>query len=211
MQHGTGYDYASVTLSSGTAKLRPVLGPREGVQAEPIEALRSKSIVVQTDFEGTESDTILTDNDFLQAVLLKDITQQGSTALFTANTGNALDILRLKKGSGSFTEDELLTGSTSGTKARIVHQEQVAGETVEFLYIFQDESTGYGQFDSGENVEGFTSSNNRTVTDSAGKPLIEPPDIDRFSGRILHINTLDTAIDRQSGQTEDIKAIIKLG
>lgn len=211
MDHGTGYDYANVTLSSGTGALRAVIGPRGGVQTDPVETLRSKTITVQTDFEGTESSTILTDNDFLQAILLKDITVQGSTDLFSANTGNALDALRLKKGSGSFTEDELLTGSTSGAKARVVHQEQVSGEPVEFLYIYQDESTGYGLFDSGENVEGFTSSNNRTVTDSASRPLIEASDIDRYSGRILHINTLDTAIDRQSGQTEDIKAIIQLG
>ena len=210
MQHGSGYDYAKVSVT-GNASLRAVLGPKEGVQAEPIEALRSKSIVVQTDFEGTESDTILTDNDFLQAVLLKDITQQGSTDLFTANTGNALDILRLQTGSGTFTEDEIVTGGTSGAKARVVHQEQVGGEPTEFLYIYQDEETGYGTFDSAENVEGATSGNNRSVTNLANTPVIKPADIDRFSGRILHINTIDTAIDRQSGQTEDVKAIIRLG
>lgn len=210
MLGGSGYDYAKVSVS-GNASLRAVLGPRSGLQAEPVEALRSKSIVVQTDFEGTESDTILTDNDFLQAVLLKDITQQGSTDLFSANTGNGLDVLRLQTGAGTFTEDELVTGGTSGASARVVHQEQVGGEPTEFLYIYQDEETGYGTFDSAENVAGSISGINRTVTNLALTPVIKPADIDRYSGRILHINTLDTAIDRQSGQTEDVKAIIKLG
>ena len=62
-----------------------------------------------------------------------------------------------------------------------------------------------------KNVEGATSGNNRSVTNLANTPVIKPADIDRFSGRILHINTIDTAIDRQSGQTEDVKAIIRLG
>lgn len=44
-----------------------------------------------------------------------------------------------------------------------------------------------------------------------GSNGLKNPEIDRYSGDVLYINNLETAIDRTSTQTEDIKIVIDLG
>jgi hypothetical protein len=37
------------------------------------------------------------------------------------------------------------------------------------------------------------------------------PDVDAYSGDILYINTLASAVERSAEQTEDIRIVIQLG
>jgi hypothetical protein len=207
--HGTGYDFAKVNLSSGNAVLRAVIGPTEGLGAKPIEALRSKSLMMQTDFEGTETDTIVADNDFLQTVLLKDVTVYNSATIFSGNTGNALKALNITSGSAqTFVEDEIIEGGSSGAKAKVVHQK--TGAPNHLIYFYQDEETGFTSFSGGGGETITRASDGAARGTTAGTPITDP-DIDAYSGRLIHINTLGTAIDRQASQTEDAKIIITLG
>lgn len=199
--HGSGYDYASATVASGDAVLRPILGPKEGTAADPVKTLKSKAIMLQTSFQDNETDTILAQNDFSQVVLLRNLHKYGSDSDFTSNTGNALKSVNITLTSGSsFDEDETITNTLSTASAKVFYHDTVN----EVLYYYQTTETGFTSFNSGQTIQGDNSSTAATI-DS----LVDP-DVDPYSGEILYINNI-TSVDRADNQTEDIRTVIQLG
>lgn len=205
--HGSGYDYASVRLSEGDAVIRPVIGPRGGINADPVKTLKSKSLMLQTDFRGNESNTIQATSEFNQTFLLKDPTEYGSSSAFSGNTGNALKSFTVSSVIGSWSENMLFSDLGGTVKGKVFYY---MGST---LYYYQDEETGFDPFVAGPIV----SVNNGAIT--ATIDAIINPDFDAYSGEILYINNINTdlttnetvGITRVSSQTEDTKVIIQLG
>ena len=74
------------------------------------------------------------------------------------------------------------------------------------MYYHQTEITGFGVFQSGETVTGITPTggSGTIFADSA-------PEVDPYSGQLLYIDNVTTgAVERATGQTEDIKIVIQL-
>jgi len=198
--HGSNYDYASVTLTGATgsgAVLRPIYAPKNGTSANPIETLRSGAVMIQGQFDGDETSTLVADNDFYQVVLMRGIKKYANDSDFTANTGNALSSLTLTSISGSFIEDETISNSLSTAIAKIL---VLDGST---LYYYQDEETGFGTFTVGETITSGAA--------TASITAINNPDIKKYSGEILYINNISTGVPRETTQTEDIRIVINLG
>ena len=205
--HGTNYDYAQVVVTDpgggSGAKLRAVLSSRDGVNKDPVSTLKCRGIMLQTDFIGTEENTIVANGtDFRQVGVIKGLEKYTSDSDFTGNTGQATKKLTLQtiRGAASWIDNATFTDALETTTAKVF---DLDGTT---LYYYQDEETGFENFSVDQNikildVEGATANIVNLVN----------PDVDAYSGDILYINTLASAVERSAEQTEDIRIVIQLG
>lgn len=201
--HGSNYDYAKAIVTDaggGTgAKLRPIISPKLGVNDDPTKTLKSRELMLQTDFIGTEEDTIVANStDFYQVGIMKGLTVFGGDSAFVGNTGQAAKALSLGTVTGSWIANDTFTNAQETSTAKIYYLD---GTT---LYYYQDDETGFEEFTIGENI----------INTEGGTAEIlakTNPDVNAYSGEILYINTLDTAITREDAQTEDIRIVIQLG
>ena len=206
--HGRGYTHASAQTATGGSVLRPILGPKEGLNANPVVTLKAESLMVQADFAGNEFNEILAHNDFAQVALLRDIKQTDGITPFVSNTGNGMKHIEITVNGGGgtvFTEDELISNAGETVFGRVFHHDTIS--TPNKLYYYQDDETGHVPFTSADtSIKNFNQ--NQTTASVVSFQL---PDFDIYSGDVLYINNLDTAIDRADNQTEDIRIVIQLG
>lgn len=196
--HGAGYDYARVTVDAGDAVLRPIIGPKNGMTADPRDTLFAKSVSMKVDFDNNELTTILAENDFRTVVIMKNVKKYNSDSDFAGNTGNALNSFTLGSilPGSTFIEDEILTVAGSGQSAKVFHW-----DGANTLYYYQNDSTGYGDFTNG--LSFTVASGGATIT------AMNDPDINRYSGEILYINNF-AEVARDANQTEDIRLVLEL-
>lgn len=196
--HGQGYDYLDASVPSTDAVLRPIYSPTGGLNADPVKSLKSSSIMIQTQFQGNESNTLLTENDFRSIVLFRGLKNAGSDSDFTGNTANAMKYFTLQGGADTFSNDaEIYVTSQQTIRAKVFYHDTFNN----YLYYYQDEETGFGIFTVGNQIT--DGSNNGTID------VITTPSFDPYSGEILSINNI-SEIGRVSTQTEDIKFVLSL-
>lgn len=203
---GSGYDYADVTITGGgsptkPASVRAILSTPLGLGGDPRDDLRSTAIMFNTKPEGTEGSDFIVGNDFRQVGLMKDLKDSSGSVDFTASTGIGLKQLKLSSVTTGFTADNTIEGSTSGVQALI---DKVDSSNI---WYHQTEVTGFGNFDSGENIT-ETDGNGAGVLNASFAPYINP-EIDTFSGKLLYLDNR-AAITRATDQTEDIKIVIQI-
>lgn len=196
---GSGYTKADIVITGGggtdSAQVRPIFGPPAGLGADPRDDLKASAIMFNTKVDGEEGGDFIIDQDVRQVLLLKNITQADSTALYTQETGLALSKLKLNSLSGTFTKDNTITGATSGAQALI---DDVDSSNI---FFHQNQETGFLDFDSGEQVTDGTATGN-IVNVIKG-------DIDPLSGELLFIENR-AAVQRSADQIEDVKIVIQL-
>ena len=208
--HGSGYDYAEIKVSGeGGAVLRPIIGPRAGVNADPRETLRSNQFMIYTEIQDDENGTLpLADpvNDFKQAMIIRNPLKPNDSD-FTANTGNAMDYFEIENiQDGPFLGDEIVSNNAETRKVKVYWHDTTS--TPNRLYYVRNHETGFLNWpDAGIAIVGQTSGAQATIT-SGG---VKTSDINRYSGDVMYLNNLETSIDRTSSQTEDIKIVIDLG
>lgn len=205
---GKDYDFASIALDDSQtptedATLRAVIGPRAGVETDPVNTLRANSIIVTTDFENDEFDTLLTENDFRQVLLIRDPSKYNSSDAFTGNTSKANRALQTISVTGSVVEDNEITGGNSNAKGILDFYDAATNN----LYYHQTPETGYGTFQQGETVTQSTSQFVLSGAVSSSPANQTDPAIDIFSGELLYIDNI-SPIQRDINQTEDIKIVI---
>ena len=204
--HGSGYDYAAADPIGGDGVLTPVFAPKGGLNADPVVSLKSNSLMLQVDMQGSENDTILVENDFRQIALIRNPLKSKDPSLslpdsdFTGNTGIAAKSLNLTPLSvtGTFTEDTVFSTSIGSATAKVLFHDTIN----QILYYYQDFETEF---------ESFT--NGLTISDGTVSASIQSqnlPDVDAYSGDILYLNNI-LAVDRSEDQTEDIRIVIELG
>lgn len=203
---GSGYDFADVAVTGGgsptkPASVRAILSTPLGLGGDPRDDLRSTAIMFNVKPEGTENTDFIVGNDFRQVGLMKDLKDSSGTVDFTASTGIILKQLKLSSVTSGFTADNTIEGSTSGVQALI---DKVDSSNI---WYHQTEATGFGNFDSGENIT-ETDGNGAGVLNASFAPYINP-EIDAFSGQLLYIDNR-AAITRATDQTEDIKIVIQI-
>jgi hypothetical protein len=203
---GSGYDFADVAVTGGgsptkPASVRAILSTPLGLGGDPRDDLRSTSIMFNVKPTGTENTDFIVGNDFRQVGLMKDLKDSSGSVDFTASTGIILKQLKLSSVTSGFTADNTIEGSTSGVQALI---DKVDSSNI---WYHQTEVTGFGNFDSGENIA-ETDGNGAGVLNASFAPYINP-EIDAFSGQLLYIDNR-AAITRATDQTEDIKIVIQI-
>ena len=200
---GEGYTRASVKITGGggdSAEIRAIIGPEQGIGADPRDDLKSGAIMFNTKPTGDENGDFIVDQDFRQVTLLKNLLQWDSTGLLTSEAAKGLPKLNLTAvNDGPFVDDLIIQGQTSGTKAYI---DDVDSNGV---FFHQSDYTGYGSFTSGETIEIVEGGGSTTATISSQND----PEFDPLSGELLYIDNR-AAVIRSTDQTEDIKIVIQL-
>jgi len=200
---GSGYNYAQVKITGGggdSAEARAIIGPPEGLGNDPRDDLKSGALMFNTKPAGAEEGDFVIGQDFRQVSLLRNIKIQDSEGLFTEETGLGLKRLQLTSISdGPFVNDIVVEGATSGARGFV---DDVDSNSI---YYHQNDSTGFGVFDSGETISIVVGGGSTTATVSKVlKGVFDP-----LSGELLYVDNR-AAVFRSADQTEDIKIVVQL-
>ncbi len=201
--YGTGYDYASVSLTGGGglgATAEPIITFNKGMGADPRDDLKSTAIMFNVKPAGDEDSDWVVDNDFRQIILVRNIKDSANGTIYTGNTGNALKMMDITSINAAFTRDQTIIGQTTGAKAVI--------DTLDAnsLFYHQNEETGFLTFQDGEIINEQNADGEATI---ATAEVAGARDVDPATGQILYIDNR-AAVTRSTDATEDIKIIIQL-
>ena len=193
---GQDYTFASLKITGdGTdCVLRPVISSSYGIGYNPIDDLKSSSILMNIKPNGTEYGSFIVENTFRQIGVLKN-PYDTQDVLYTAVSSKVLPSMTLAITS-PFESGRTITGSITGAEA-IVNDND--GTTV---FYNQNESTGFKEFQVGEVVV-----QSGVPTSAEISSISLKNGIDRFSGEVLYIENR-TRIRRDAEQQEDIKVVI---
>lgn len=196
-QYGSGYTHASFEVVGGSSPsiVEPVITSSNGLGYDPIDDLKTSSVMVNIKPDGTVDDTFIVDNTFRQMGLIKNPMQTDGSTPYTDTSDKVLPSMTLE-GTSVFTKGKLITGASSGAKAYV--NDSVGTE----VYYHQNLSTGFEPFQQGEGVTDESTSETGVINAITFKNVI-----DRFSGDLLYIENR-SRIRRHEEQQEDIKIVI---
>jgi hypothetical protein len=198
---GSNYSSATTTITanSGTSAtaVSPV-PPNGGHGADPIDELLAFNIMLNTKFTGTESNTFVVNNDFRVIGILKD-PKLANGAQANSSVYDLTTKLTLTDISGTFQNDEVLDGGTSGASARIL---AFANTNASGNSGVLSVSAVTGAFSASETVTGNTSTVTATVSS------IDARDLQSYSGEVLYVENRPP-ISRGASQIEDVKLIVR--
>ena len=185
---GSGYTRGNLTLTGNGgsgAVLKSELSPNA------VAELGGYNVIMNTKLLATDTVFPLV-NEYRKIGVIRDPIVDATGAVANASSYDATVTLSINTVVGTFSEDEFVSGGTSGANAIVA----VANSTTLKLIGVQ------GTFAAAETVTGNTSSataNVVSVTDTT---------LRRNSGEILYID-LREPISRASDQSEDVKLVIK--
>ncbi len=212
---GTGYKFADVNVDgisgigtpSVSAVLLPLVGPRGGHGYDAINELCAFYVMTNTALVSTEgSGDFIVDQDFRRIGLVRNPYNHGTTTVATLATLSALKSVTFAASPtpGTFVVDEVLTGGTSGAKAKVASWDA----TNRKLYYIQTQYTG---IDTNKNITAFATSEVITGTDSSATGTVSAlnnPEIDHHSGDVMYVEHR-APITRATDQTENIKLVME--
>ena len=205
---GTGYTYASITTLGGGAGFTPdiIFTQRHGLGADPEKDTSALFLLASTTLNSDESGKFTTDNDFRKICLISNPVNYGTNIVSTMGTGKAMQTLSLTSivgGTTAFSPDDIIVGSTSQLKARVVDFNGV--DMLRYIVTGDEGNIGVNSnnlFLVGESVSVDGGTGSATVSE------IIPPDIDPFSGEIIYSEYRQPTL-RQLGNTENIRLIVE--
>ena len=209
---GKNFINSTVTISGGGgsgALARAVIGPANGIGADPRDELKSTSLMFNSKPDGTENGNFLAGNnqDFRQVMLIRNprIDSDAGTIL-TANTAKSLKYLKADSAFASQLQvDELITNSLTPPAKAYVNEVVNYGNVSNMkVYYHQTDSTGYTPFSVGNTLtdEGGQTGTIAVVADSNELYI-------NTSGEVLYIENRAPVV-RTSSQIEDIKVVVTL-
>jgi hypothetical protein len=200
---GSNYSKYSVAISAnsshgtgGTAA--GSVAPYGGHGSNPVSELGATDVLLNVRMTGTESGTFITNNDFRIVGLVSDpVLYSGAQANSTVY--DMTTKLTVTGKSGTFSADEMIAGSSSGTAARFVSFANTnASGTAGVISV-----TGLdGTFTTSETITGNTSTQTAVVSS------INNRDLQDFVGDVLYVENR-LPVSRAADQTEDIKLIVR--
>ena len=215
---GTGYTFADCNIDNisgiGTPSTRavivPIIGPKGGHGYNAMEELGGFYVMTNTSIAGTAgSGDFVVDQDFRRIGVVRDPFDFGTTTICTADTRQALKNVTFSGTPGVFTNDEVITGGTSGAKGIVVDFDA----TTKILKYIQTEWTGVKTTAGAtqQDLVAFAASEIITGADSGATGTVSTvnnPEIEYYSGDSIYVENR-APITRASDQTENIKLIIE--
>jgi hypothetical protein len=198
---GRGYTYANVIVTdagTGTgAVLRGIISPPGGHGSDPLRELGGSNLILNMRIQGSETDRLLTTNEYRQISLMKDPLVYASSNIASNTVASQLSVLTVSGTSTDYEEDELvyqgIDVSNSNFRAVITKWDAANGQ----LYLSNVEGSP-----SADILIGFNSAATRFVS------AIENPTFQPYTGRLLYIHNIKP-ITRAEDQTEDFRIILK--
>jgi hypothetical protein len=196
---GSGYSYAIVTITDGTgsgASARAIIAPKGGHAFDPIHELGGYYVMLNSRLEYGEGGNFPTNNDYRKIGIIRDPRQTSDGTVANNSTYSQDWNLTLTGVSGSFVEDELVTGGTSGAVGKVVSWDST-NSILSLINVV-------GTFVDAETITGGDSSASASV-DTSG---VDAGDLTRYTGDILYVE-YRRPITRAADQIEDIKLIVE--
>ena len=200
---GINYSYANATIygSGSGANTRVILSPKYGFAYNPAKQLGASNIMVSVrigEIDSTEGGLISANTNFRQYGILRDPHKYGESSVVSSSNANAAI---------SQTTNLNLVAGAPYQQNEFVYQGSLSNPSAYGYVVDQDASvvklSGVrGTMVTGLNLLGANSAVQRTVV------TVKNPEFQPFSGDILHVENV-TAIDREDGQAEDIKFVLK--
>lgn len=192
---GSGYTTANATISanSGTgAVVLPYISPIGGHGKDAVKELGGHDLMLHVNFNGSEENTVSTNNDFRMIGLVKNM------RLTDGNVANATNYdltttLNTSNTVGTFLVDEQLIGDTSSATGTIV--DIISNTSIKVIDVS-------GTFANAEFVSGNTSGASATITG------INSSSVQKYTGELLYLNNT-TKITRADDQQENIRITIE--
>jgi hypothetical protein len=208
ISQGRSYSTANATITANSshgfgATARPIISPLNGHGSDPVDELGGTTLFLNIRTSGAESNTFPTNNDFRLIGILRDpILANGSYANSTVIDQTTRIGVQLV--TGDFIEDEIVVGSRSGAKARLVYFANTnASRTQGVAKVIRVTTNGIGgSFTPGETLTGTTSSVTANVV-SLTKPALKS-----HTGFVIYTENRE-AVLRDPAQIEDYKIAIK--
>jgi hypothetical protein len=196
---GSDYTNATITITDSTgtgATATAVIGPKGGHGSDTVHELGGFFVMLNSRLEYGEGGNFPTNNDYRKIGLVRDPFEFGTTTLATGTT-YAQDVnLTVVNVSGTFEEDETITGGTSGATAKVVSWDSVNGIASVINVV--------GTFVDAETITGGTSAATADI-DTSG---VDERDLQPYSGDVIYVENR-RPITRASDQIEDIKLIVE--
>ena len=197
---------SGIGTPSTSAIVVPVISPPGGHGSNAVEELGGFYIMTNTTIAGTAgSGDFVVDQDFRRIAVVKDPYNFGTTTISTADTMNALKSVTFAASPtpGTFVNDEVITGGTSGAKGLVVDWEA----STRVLKYIQTQWTG---IDANKDIKAFAASEVITGAGAATGTVstVNDPEIEYYSGQVIYVENR-APITRASDQTENIKLIIE--
>ena len=196
---GSGYSTATISITDGTgsgATAAAIIAPKGGHASDPIHELGGFYVMLNSRLEYGEGGNFPTNNDYRKIGILRDPTQASDDTV-AGNSTYAQDVnLTITSPTGTFEEDEIVTGGTSNATGKVLSYDTSNG-IVSMINVV-------GTFEVGEVITGGTSA----ATASIDTDGVDGGDLNRYSGDILYIE-YRRPITRAADQIEDIKLIVE--
>jgi hypothetical protein len=205
---GTGYTYATAVINAGggngaTAKV--IIPPQTGHGYNPVEELGGYYVMMNVRLEyddGTGDFPV--DNDYRRIMVIRDPFNYDTEIISTALTLKATKEIVITS-LEDYIEDELITGSISGAKGRVINiaKDVVAGTTTVRYILLRSQNSNGQDFEVGDNVTGDQSLQVGIVGDFVN------PEVQPHSGDVMYVENR-RLINRAPDQIEDIKIVVEM-
>lgn len=205
---GSGYTYATVTLTGGTtgtnATAQAIISPKGGHGKDPVEELGGFYVMMNVRLEYDDgAGDFPVENDYRRIMLVRDPFNFNTTVVASTTTLSSMRIFNVSGVSGTFQVDEVITGATSGAAGRIVRSWSESGvNKISFVQTRVENPQGK-LFTNGESITGGSSSATATISS------IVDPEVQADSGDVLYVENR-RPINRALDQIEDIKIIVEM-
>lgn len=193
---GSNYSWATANVTSGAGSgvsLVPMIPPVNGHGSDAVYETYARSVMAATVFEGSESNTVVTENDYRIVGLLVDPILSANGSIAEGTVYDMTTVLDYTSLVNTFEADEQIVGASSNATAWIA---QLEGS----LSLRVTDVTG--AFANGETITGQSSSASATISG------ITQPDIERYKGHVLYIEHRAPVI-RDANQSESSKIIVR--
>lgn len=191
---GTGYNNATAYINeanTGAAVIVPIISPRGGHGADPVEELGGKYTMLNVRLDGTEGGTISTSNDFRKVGLLKDPYTYGTSTVALSTNHRQTFRYTYSGLSGTLTVDDTIT--VGSNTAKIVE----ANTTASYIFTTKPLPQNFS-------TAAFTTSGGASGTITA----INTPGLQHYTGDVVYTE-YRSPISRAADQIEDVKLIIE--
>jgi hypothetical protein len=193
---GTDYTIATVSFSGGGgsgATARAIIPPKDGHGYNAIEELGGKFVMINVRLDGTESNTLTTENDFRKIGLIRDPYEYGTNTRALSSNYRQTYRYTVPAANANFSLDETVT--VGANTATVVEWDN----SNKYLYTTKPLPKDFANATS---ITGSTSAATGTIT------AISNPGLASYSGDILYVENR-SPISRATDQIEDVKLIIE--
>jgi len=205
--NGRSYSFANVVITANTtygsgAAAQAVISPRGGHGSNARNELNAKDLMLSISVSGGESNTFPTNNDFRTVGIIRDPKLRSGPSA-NASVIDQCHRIVLQNVTGDYTADEVVTGGTSGAKARVVYFANTnAAKSKGILRVIRLSTNGIGQgFAQTETLTSASSGVTATII-NAVKPAIR-----ENTGDVLYIES-NPPIVRKPDQLEEFRFVV---